>query len=119
MKKITYTIASLAIAGSVLFSGQGAALAAGSGLYPVQKTGGAGLDIRTTPTINGKRTEVNIPDGKKLWLYCYVKGQSYKGSKIWNYVDDNGYGGEFDYGYAPDYFIKTGTSKPVVNYCSF
>ncbi|MFE7084259.1 hypothetical protein [Priestia megaterium] len=116
MKKIKYTIASLAIAGSVLFAGQGVAQAA---LYPVQKTNGAGLDIRKTPTINGVRTEVNIPDGKKLWLYCYVKGESYKGSTIWNYVDDNGYGGEFDYGYAPDYFIKTGTSNPVVDYCSF
>lgn len=28
-------------------------------------------------------------------------------------------GGDFDTGYAPDYFIKTGTSGPVVEYCSF
>jgi hypothetical protein len=117
-KKLAFSIASVVMAGFLLLANQTVTHAA-SGLYPVQNTGGAGLDLRTTPTINGQRTQKNIPDGKKLWLYCYVNGESYKGTKIWNWVDDNGYGGQWDWGYAPDYFIKTGTSKPVVNYCSF
>ncbi|MDM5155660.1 hypothetical protein QUF88_18255 [Bacillus sp. DX1.1] len=114
-KKVALSIASVAVAGSVLFASQTVTEAA---YYPVQKTG-SGLDIRTTPTINGTRTQSNIPDGTNLWLYCYVNGESYMGSKVWDYVDDNGYGGSFNYGYAPDYFIKTGSSKPVVGYCSF
>ncbi|CAI8979966.1 MULTISPECIES: hypothetical protein [Bacillus] len=114
-KKVALSIASVAVAGSVLFASQSVTEAA---FYPVQKTG-SGLDLRTTPTINGTRTESNIPDGTQLWLYCYVNGESYMGSKVWDFVDDNGYGGELDQGFAPDYFIKTGSSKPVVGYCAF
>ncbi|CAH0307324.1 hypothetical protein SRABI96_04836 [Peribacillus sp. Bi96] len=116
LKKVTFSLVAVVIAGLVLLTNLPITHAA---FYPVQKTGGAGLDIRTTPTINGKRVETNIPDGKKLWLYCYVNGESYKGSKIWDFADDNGYGGDLDQGYVPDYFIKTGSSKPVVGYCAF
>ncbi|WP_459500129.1 hypothetical protein [Bacillus sp. C1] len=114
-KKVALSIASVAVAGSVLFASQTVTKAE---YYPVQKTG-SGLDLRTTPTINGQRTQTNIPDGKKLWLYCYVKGETYMGTNVWDYVDDGGYGGSTDYGYAPDYFIKTGSSSPVVGYCNF
>lgn len=48
-----------------------------------------------------------------------MNGESYMGSNVWDFVDDNGYGGELDQGFAPDYFIKTGSSKPVVGYCAF
>ncbi|MFB7641160.1 hypothetical protein [Peribacillus butanolivorans] len=117
LKKLTFSIVSVVMVGFLLLTNQTVTHAA-SGLYPIQKTG-SGLDIRTTPTINGKRVQKNIPDGKKLWLYCYVNGESYMGSNIWNYVDNNGYGGTWKYGYVPDYFIYTGSSKPVVSYCSF
>ena len=117
LKKVAFSIASVAIAGVVLLTNQTVTHA--DGLYPVQKTGGAGLDLRKAPTINGTRTETDIPDGHKLYLYCYVNGESYNGSKIWDWVDDDWWRGDFDTGYAPDYFIKTGTSGPVVEYCSF
>ncbi|MGE7885623.1 hypothetical protein [Bacillus sp. NPDC094077] len=115
LKKVALSIASVAVAGSILFTGQSVTEAA---FYPVQKTG-SGLDIRTTPTINGARVQYNIPDGTQLWLYCYVNGESYMGSTVWDYVDNNGYGGTYKEGYVPDYFIKTGSSKPVVGYCGF
>lgn len=116
-KKIAFSIASIAVAGSVLFANQDISHA--QGFYPVQKTGGAGLDLRNTPTINGTRTETDIPDGNSLFLYCYVNGESYYGSKVWDLVHDNYWRGDLNYGYAPDYFIKTGSSSPVVSYCTF
>ncbi|MCS1351937.1 hypothetical protein [Mechercharimyces sp. CAU 1602] len=116
IKKTAIAVVSLAMALSV-FVGTEATYA--DGLYKIQKTG-SGLDLRaSSPTINGARSETNIPDGNYLYLYCYVNGQSYFGSTVWNWVDDNNYGGNWDYGYAPDYFIYTGTSQPVVEYCSF
>ncbi|MGE7887581.1 hypothetical protein ACQKN7_09325 [Bacillus cereus] len=114
-KKVALSIASVAVAGSILFASQSVTEAA---YYPVQKTG-SGLDLRTTPTINGARTQSNIPDGTQLWLYCYVNGESYMGTTVWDYVNNGGYGGSYAFGYAPDYFIKTGSSSPVVGYCNF
>ncbi|HDX9576913.1 TPA: hypothetical protein ROX88_000382 [Bacillus pseudomycoides] len=116
-KKIAFSIASIAVAGSVLFANQDVSHA--QGYYPVQKTNGAGLDLRTNATINGPRAETDIPDGHNLYLYCYVNGESYNGSRIWDYVNDDYWRGDFNVGYAPDYFIKTGSSSPVVSYCSF
>ena len=118
-KKIAFSIASIAVAGSVLFANQSVSHAAGPGYYPVQKTGGAGLDLRNTPQINGVRTETDVPDGHNLYLYCYVNGDSYYGSRVWDYVHDDYWRGDLNFGYAPDYFIKTGSSGPVVSYCSF
>ncbi|PDY44094.1 hypothetical protein [Bacillus pseudomycoides] len=115
-KKVLLSFFFFATAGSILFSNQTVTHAE---LYPVQNTNGAGLDLRKTPTINGTRTERNIPDGYKLDLYCYVRGESYMGSTVWDWVGDTGYGGDIDNGFAPDYFIKTGSSSPVVPFCSW
>lgn len=116
-KKIAVSVTSIALALSVFISAPETTHA--GGFYPVQKTT-TGLDLRAySPTINGARSETNIPNGWNLWLYCYVNGESYYGSKVWDYVDDNKYGGDWNEGYAPDYFIKTGSSSPVVPYCNW
>lgn len=115
-KKIAVSVTSITLALSVFLATQEITYA--DGYYPVQKTN-TGLDLRKTPTINGTRTETNIPNGWKIYVSCYVIGETYYGTGVWDWGHDNNYGGDLNYGYAPDYFIYTGSSKPTVPHCWF
>ncbi|WP_242218407.1 hypothetical protein [Bacillus cereus group sp. BfR-BA-01380] len=109
-KKVLFSVFSLAISGSILFSNQTVTYA---DFYQVKKD----LDIYVMPTLNS--TKEIIPAGNTISLYCYVNSESYMGSKIWTFADDNGYGGSQDYGYIPDYFLRIGSSSPLIGYCNF